>query len=90
MGDLCSLERKVPDFLKTHPTFVLGAPSKLKISKKHDIVQKGGRGLCQNPSISYLERRTCPTEGRGAVMYCHPLRLWERVNFLGYFRNNHE
>ena len=47
----------------------LGAPSKLNNGKKHDVVQKGGRGLGQNPSLR--SSRKNDTSKRRAVMYLH-------------------
>ena len=44
---------------------VLGAPSKLKNGEKRDIVQKGGRGLDQNPSFKLSRKNDMSNRREG-------------------------
>ena len=44
----------------------LGEPSKPKNGKKSDIVQKGGRGLGQNPSFKVSRKNDMSSRREGA------------------------
>ena len=46
----------------------LGEPSKPKNGEKRDIVQKGGRGLGQNPSFKLSRKNDMSTTREGAMM----------------------
>ena len=46
----------------------LGEPSKPKNGEKHDIVQKGGRGLDQNPSFKLSRKNDMSSRGEGAMV----------------------
>ena len=45
--------------------YSLGAPSKLKNGEKRDIVQKGGRGLDQNPSFKLSRKNDMSNRREG-------------------------
>ena len=55
-GTVAIQEQKVPQ---------LGAPSKLKNGEKRDIVQKGGRGLEQNPSFKLSRKNDMSNRREG-------------------------
>ena len=46
----------------------LGEPSKPKNGEKRDIVQKGGRGLGQNPSFKLSRKNDMSSRREGAMM----------------------